>query len=176
MNLQSSRIANNFIRITLFSLTFFAQVTVKAWDVDFSRRQKEIDNSRRPASVQPAGTVNEMPVENKSIFSTITGMASDVVSPTQEIVVMNTNKGFVPETIRLKKGVNYKFHVVNVNDKNKNLSFIIDSFGEHHGTFFGQPKDFSLSPKTEGVFSFVCPETAKEGRIIVYDDRHPASK
>jgi plastocyanin len=175
VNLQSSQIVKSFIRAILFTTTFFVHVSVKAWDIDFSRRQKEIENARRPASVEPAGQIIEAPPENKGIIGSMVGLVSEVLSPTQELVIMNTEKGFVPETIRLKKGQNYKFHVVNVNSKQKNISFMIDNFGQHHGTFYGEPKTFSLAPKTEGVFSFVCPETAQQGRIVVYDDRKPAS-
>ena len=48
--------------------------------------------------------------------------------PTQEIVILNTEKGFVPASVRVKKGVAYKIHVVNLNMKEKNVSFLMDSF------------------------------------------------
>ncbi len=93
---------------------------------------------------------------------------------------MNTDKGFVPETVRLKKGGNYRIHVVNVNGKEKNVSFVLDAFSEHHNTVFGEQKTFSVSPKTDGIFSYQCPETAVQGKFIIYTDagaadRKPAS-
>jgi plastocyanin domain-containing protein len=141
---------------------------VKAWDVDMSRRQKELTHSRMPANVF------DLPAKKDE------GMAANYfesIEPTQEIVILNTEKGFIPETVRLKKGQNYKIHVVNVNNKEKNTSFVLDAFSEHHGTYFGQEKSFSLSPRTEGIFSFQCPETAKQGRLIIVSDseRKPAN-
>jgi hypothetical protein len=44
-------------------------------------------------------------------------------------------------------------------------------------TYFGREKSFNISPKADGIFSFQCPETAQQGRIIVTGDegRKPAS-
>lgn len=88
--------------------------------------------------------------------------------PSQEIVILNTKLGFVPKTIRLRTGTKYHVYVVNVNGENKNVSFIMDAFSQYHGTFFGEPKVFLLTPKKDGLFSFQCPETSEEGRLIVY--------
>ncbi|MEZ0391202.1 MAG: cupredoxin domain-containing protein [Pseudobdellovibrionaceae bacterium] len=137
-----------------------------------SRRKKDLKSMRLPASIVD---VQKKPEDE---------MAANFfksVEPTQEIVIMNTDNGFVPGTVHLKKGQNYKIFVVNVNDKEKNTSFVLDAFSEHHATYFGQQKSFSISPKADGIFSFQCPETAKQGRIIVFSDemdmtRKPASK
>lgn len=167
MSLPSSHRVPNYTRIVVFILAFFVQVTVRAWDVDLSRRQKDLQK------VQGPGLVGETTVAPSQLVDSF----FDSFGPTQEVVIILTNKGFVPETIRMKKGTNYKVHVVNVNEKDKNVSFVLDAFSEHHGTLFGQQTSFSLSPKIDGIFSFQCPETAKQGRIIVYSDeqRKPAS-
>ncbi len=89
-------------------------------------------------------------------------------SPSQELVILNTDKGFVPETIRVRKDARYVVHVVNVNTKEKNVSFMLNSFSEYHGTYFGKLTTFTITPKKEGVFSFQCPETSSEGRMVVY--------
>ncbi len=125
----------------------------------------------------PASIVDQPMKSESSMVSSF----FESVEPTQEIVIMNTEKGFIPGTVHLKKGRHYKIHVVNVNDKEKNTSFVLDAFSEHHATYFGQQKSFSISPKTDGVFSFQCPETAQQGRIIVFSDeknpgRQPASR
>jgi hypothetical protein len=98
-----------------------------------------------------------------------------------EIVVLNTEKGFVPSTIRVKKGLAYQIHVVNVNEKDKNVSFVLDSFSEHHATFYGKIKTFVIRPQKEGVFKFVSPETSAQGKLVVYpgnatETRTPASE
>lgn len=168
MNSLNFKIAKTFIKLSVFTLTFFTHVSVKAWEVDLSRRQKELRSMRMPASV-----VDQQAPAEPATLSTF----FDVNEPAQEVVILNTDKGFVPETVRLKKGGNYRIHVVNVNSGQKNTSFILDAFSQHHATFFGEQKTFSVAPKTDGVFSFQCPETAKQGKIIVVDDagRMPAS-
>jgi len=131
--------------------------------VDFSRRQKETrradmsetqpDGSTLPSAQAPSPTWVE------SLFQS--GEVAD------EIVVLNTEKGFVPSTIRVKKGLNYQIHVVNVNEKEKNVSFVLDSFSEHHATFYGKMKTFLIRPQKEGVYKFVSPETAAQGKLVV---------
>lgn len=175
MNSQNSPITKFFTKKTaakfvLFAVASFLQVTVKAWDVDLTRRKGDLQKFRGPATVE-AEKKDKAWLD--SLFQPIEGVS-------QEIVILNTEKGFVPDTLKLKRGKTYKIHVVNVNDKEKNTSFVLDAFSEHHGTFFGQPKSFEISPKTDGVFSFLCPETSKQGRIIVYPEaeteRKPASQ
>lgn len=155
--------------IVLSTLSSVAQ----AWEVDFSRRQvnfsKVQDTDRLPASIR----------ENQAVD--ILGSALDVIEPAQDIVIMNTEKGFVPEQVHLRKGGNYRIHIVNINNREKNVSFISDAFSEHHNTVYGEQKTFNVSPKTDGVFSYQCPETAIQGKFIIYSDatagqRLPASK
>lgn len=171
MNLLSFKTAKNFIRIWLFCLSFFVQVTVHAWNVDLSRRQKDLKSMELPATI-----VDSQPSNNQNNF----GHFFEAVEPTQDIVIMNTDKGFVPSIIRLRKGQSYRIFVVNVNGKEKNASFILDSFSEHHATYFGEQKSFMISPKMDGIFSFQCPEAATQGKIIVFSEeaknRSPASQ
>lgn len=175
MNWLSSLIEKLFIngsRVLIFAACFFGQVTVKAWEVDMSRREKDLNKLDKQG---PAPLDFSSKADTKGILGTV----FQSLEPTQEVVILNTEKGFVPETVRLKKDRNYKVHIVNVNEKEKNTSFILDAFSEHHGTFFGQPKSFDVSPKVEGIFSFQCPETAKQGRIVVAPDvdvRKPAGE
>lgn len=165
MNSASIKIVRLFISFVVF----FGSIHIKAWEIDLSRRQidfeKVKDESRTPASLKD----EKEPGLFESVF--------EASGPTQEIVVMNTEHGFVPETIKLKKGHNYKFHIVNVNEKNKNVSFSFEAFAENHNTLFGRPKTFQINPKLEGVFSFNCPETEIKGKvIIVSEDRKLASE
>lgn len=166
------RIASLVARLSLFVAVSMMHVSVKAWEVDLSRRAQDLQKLKAsgPTAIETKDSLQE-----KSLFS---GLFTSL-EPTQEVVIMNTEKGFVPETLRLRAGQNYKVHVINVNEKEKNVSFVLDAFSEHHGTFFGQPKTFEISPKIEGIFSFQCPETAKQGRIVVApvaDGRRPASE
>lgn len=173
MNSQNFNLVKIFIRGFLFLTASFVHVQVKAWEVDMSRRQKELKSIRTPASIEDFSQSAEKP--GSSLLGNSVFQATE---PSQDIVILNTDRGFVPETIRLKKGNSYRFYVVNVNDKEKNTSFILDAFSEHHSTFFGRKASFLVSPKVEGVFSFQCPETSAQGRITVFSDseRKPASK
>ena len=167
MNLLNFKTVKSFTRITLFILAFFAQVSVRAWEVDMTRRTKDLKTMRLPASITDQQKGDESLVSN--FFQS--------TDPTQEIVIINTEKGFIPETVHLKKGQNYKIIIVNVNDKEKNTSFVLDAFSEHHATYFGQHKSFSISPKADGIYSYQCPETAQQGKIIVFsDDMNPNRK
>lgn len=164
------KLFTSLVLVSLFSLSAFAD-----WKVDFSRRfqQNKSQDLREPAS-------QELPIE---VPQSSPSFVESVFQPNdvdQEIVVLNTEKGFVPGTIRVKKGLSYQIHVVNVNDKEKNVSFVLDSFSEHHATFYGKIKTFMIRPQKEGVFRFVSPETAAQGKLVVYpgteSTRLPASQ
>ena len=159
------------------SVILLATLTAHAeWKVDFSRRTKETrtQDLREPASMdQPQQVVGAPPPSFfESLFQT-----GDIA---QEIVVLNTDKGFVPSNIRVKKGLTYQIHVVNVNEKEKNVSFVLDSFSEHHATFYGKIKTFTIRPQKEGVYKFVSPETSAQGKLVVFPEgqqnRLPASE
>ena len=103
----------------LFKIAFsilclmFSSLSQAEWNVDFSRRTKEI---RKNEYTAPG---NKQQKQSMFDFVFSTG------EPIQEVVVLNTSKGFVPSTLRVKQGGNYKIHVVNVNEKDKNVSFVL---------------------------------------------------
>lgn len=141
------------------------------WKVDFSRRQTETRSQdlREPASMDAPQVIDPpKPGFFESLFES--GQIAG------EIVVLNTEKGFVPSTIRVKKGQAYQIHVVNVNEKDKNVSFVLDSFSEHHATFYGKIKSFVIRPQKEGVFKFVSPETSAQGKLVVFPDSGPEQR
>ncbi len=185
MNWQSSRIVDLYIKWIVFTLFFFSNVSVKAWEVDLSRRQRYLEQMRKPASV-PASMnekVEPAKTEDTTFWKAVVpeGLLSSLQSAAgeaQNVVILHTENGFVPETVPLKKGMKYRIHVVNINEKEKNVSFVVDAFSEQHSAYFGKEKVFEISPKTGGVFSFLCPESAKQGKFVVLpddDSRKPAS-
>ena len=184
--------------IAVFIAASFVTIAAKAdWTVDFSRRAKavrendlndaaighaefnSIDTSRQPASLAsptimnptiPTEDLGKRPSSGAEASKGVLDQIFDVgAEPVQEIVILNTEKGFVPSTVRVRKNSRYKITVVNVNEKEKNISFILDGFAEHHATYFGKVKTFALTPNKEGVFSFQSPETAAEGKLVVYN-------
>ncbi|HVK60055.1 MAG TPA: hypothetical protein VM432_00845 [Bdellovibrionales bacterium] len=170
----------------------FANAASAEWTVDFSRRNRSVrdadlndfQNSRGPASVpyeesKPKSVQQEVIQEKKSEDKGLIGALFDAGQPIQEIVILNTEKGFVPATVNVRKDGKYKISVVNVNEKEKNVSFVLEGFSEYHATAYGKVKTFMLEPKKDGVFSFQSPETAAEGRLVVFNPqitiRNPAS-
>ena len=148
-----------FIRVTLFTSLFsLLSTSVFAdWSVDFSRRSKSMSHSGWGAAEAPQN-------QKSGLFDKI----FDASVPVHEIVILNTDHGFVPASIRVREGHQYKVHVVNVNDKAKNVSFVLDAFSEHHATYYGKIKTFNIHPKREGVYTFNSPETSAQGRLVVY--------
>lgn len=165
MSLPIFTLVKRFIKI-LFLLSIIVD-TAYAWKIDLSRRASEM---RGPASVSSPVVDVPAPKVLQKIFPS---------TASHEVVILNTSKGFVPDNIQLKKGERYTVHVVNVNEKDKNISFILDSFAQHFGTFYGKTKSFVVEPKKEGVFTFISPEVAAEGKIVVINPqpkmRAPAS-
>ncbi len=178
MNIVNSKIARiynkkNRVGHTLFWLIcFFLGVlfhleAVQAWDVDLSRRKLEFDKIKDENHLVES-TQTEVKNPLSQVFET-TEIAKD-------IVILNSDKGFIPSTIQLQQGSSYRIHVVNVNEQKRNLSIIVDAFGQHHNTIYGSARSFQLSPKAEGIFSYQCPETSIQGKIVVVPQgRSPAS-
>lgn len=169
-------------RFTSFALFLVAATAHAEWTVDFSRRQSQT----RSADLRAPASTGEIPV---AVPENAPAQAAPVQTPpsffeslfqsgeiAQEIVVLNTDKGFVPSTVRVRKGLNYQIHIVNVNDKEKNVSFVLDSFSEHHATYYGKIKTFTIRPQKEGVYKFVSPETSAQGKLVVFPQGGPENR
>lgn len=181
MNFQNFKIAKsfikNFLRLAVFFTFFFTNIKVKAWDIDFSKRQVDftsVKDERIPASQNTVETATE----NEAADTAIDMIASALkpIEPSQEVIIMQTAQGFVPDKIQLTKGVTYRFHIVNLDPQFKNTSFLFDAFSQSHNTVYGQPKSFVVTPRAEGLFSYQSPETSRQGQVVIVDDvRSPAS-
>lgn len=147
------------MRFVISLLILFPILAQADWQVDFSRRQKDlrrIEMERRAAQDTPI---------IQQVFE------KDV--PKEKLVILNTEAGFVPDTVKLKQGQAYEISVVNVNKKQKNVSFMFDAFAEHHGTFFGEVVQFVIHPKKEGLYPFFSPESEFKGKVLVYAEDKP---
>ena len=166
MNSVNSKTVKLFTKIFVLVLI---GVQAQSWDVDISRRKLDFDR---------VSDQNRLPASEKTVstgFSVESLLPSNL--PVQDIVILNTDKGFIPEKVVVRKGEVYKIHLVNVHAEKKNISFILDDFAESHSTPFAKEKQFELKPKKSGEFSFHCPETSYHGRLIVIEsERMPASK
>jgi len=160
---------------SVVALMFIGLIPVSAgfgWEVDFSRRlefskiqdQNNLDSTssfRGPASVD-RNTATKSIGESSFVEQILEGSG-----PAQDLVILNTEDGFVPSMIQVRKNGTYRVVVVNVHPKEKNVSFVMDAFTQHHNTYFGMPRSFLLNPKVDGVFSFQCPETGAQGKWVV---------
>lgn len=169
MNLRISTRVRICIKETMKALIaaiFFAMTLLPAanadWVVDLSRRTKELNKKEYSVPTQAK--------EKESLFEYL----FDSGEPIQEIVILNTEKGFVPASVRVREGLQYKIHVVNVNENDRNVSFVLDSFSEHHATYYGKIRTFMIKPKKEGVYTFQSPETSAQGRLVVYPPFKPS--
>lgn len=147
-------------------LIFVPTVLHAGWTVDFSRRQ---DQMEKPKNLDVIDSAQAPKAEEKGILDRV----FDTVVPTQDIVIINTEQGFMPSTVRVKEGAQYRLVIVNVNEKSRNVSFVLDAFSEHHATFYGKIKSFYINPKKEGVYTFISPETSAQGRLVVYPSHNP---
>lgn len=131
----------------------FARETVASQrGLTSSRRTTETESSESTSTARAVKPMHESPV---------------ITSDVQDMVILHTDRGFVPASLRVRIGSQYRLHIVNVSNREKNVSFVLDAFAEHHATFFGQPKVVDLIPQRQGIFQFQCPETAVQGRLVV---------
>ncbi|MCB9072075.1 MAG: cupredoxin domain-containing protein [Bdellovibrionaceae bacterium] len=143
-----------FILLSMMLTTYSAFAD---WKIDLSRRQKDLQRLEQDSLFAKEKNLNPL----EQIF--------EKEEPKEEVVIANTNHGFVPQTLRLRKDHVYQVTVVNVNKDKKNVSFMLDAFSEHHGTFFGDEVTFTVRPQKEGTYSYYCPEAEFTGKVLVYN-------
>lgn len=153
----------------LFAFFFFAQVKINAQEAEIAPPQTEARIVAPTQSVISRPTGRSMKQKDDELAQAIR-RAVQPVEPTKEIVILNTESGFIPSKVRVKKGEAYKVHVVNLNMREKNVSFLMDSFSQSHNTVFGVKKTFNIEPQVEGIYSYQCPETGVQGQLIVVKD------
>lgn len=156
MNSVNFKTVKSFTRGFLFAVFYFAQVKVHALD--------------KPSSLLKLPAKQKLVHSNDAEILQALKKAVQPIEPTREIVILNTENGFIPEKVRVKKGEAYKVYIVNLNMKEKNISFLMDSFTQSHNTVYGLMKTFNIQPQVEGVFSYQCPETGIQGEMIVVKD------
>ena len=162
-----------FFRSLLFTFCFFAQIKVHAQIVEVGDNKEAISvpHSESRAIMPTVSAIakpNEVAakVKDAQILKAIR-QAVQPTEPTNQIVILHTETGFVPDHVRVKKGEAYKVHVVNINIREKNVSFIMDSFTQSHNTVFGVERTFNIEPQVEGIYSYQCPETGLQGQLVV---------
>ena len=154
-------------------LGVFSVVARADWTVDFSRRTQSATKPTAENLQEPAEPDESQ--GRKSFLGRIFSWGSDSSEAVQEIVILQTETGFVPQRVPVRQGLTYKMSVVNVNEKERNVSFVLDAFSEHHATYYGKIKSFMIHPQQDGIFSFQSPETAFQGQLVVLPSEMPKS-
>lgn len=173
MNSVNIKKSMRFINGIVLLIVFGASATSQAWEIDFSRRQLDFQKVKDRNYLPDRAPASEKEKKEDEPLNKV----FDALEPAQDIVILHTEKGFIPESLNLRKGKTYHIHVVNVNAKEKNVSFVMDAFSEHHNTVFGLEKAFTVTPQVQGVFSYQCPETSQQGKLLVIgDERKPAGE
>lgn len=150
-----------FSRWIVFSIVFVAASAHAEWKVDFSRRQQNLVDMETKKQIY------------KKEKKTFLDMVLDREAPIQDLVILHKDKQFYPANVQVKTNRRYRVHVVNVDKENKNVSFMLDAYSQHHGTFFGEDKSFVIETRKEGMFQFQCPETAAKGHLVVRSSDTP---
>ena len=159
MNFRIFMVERSFIKyITMSLLLFSTAICFADWKIDLTRRAKHI-GVQKYIEVIPKE-------EKKQVFK----YYHSNKHPIQELVIMQTANGFIPESVSLKSGVQYRVHLVNVDKEVKNSSFVLPKFSQYHSMYYGNAKSFIISPQHEGVFKFESPETQNIGKIIVHSN------
>ncbi len=174
MSLPITTRATNFTSVTrlliVLAIIFAGLPAFAGWTIDFSRRESQMRSWVSDSNLNNSQTSqgqDESMAQNASGANFLDGVV-DTTLPTQDIVILNTDQGFIPSKVRVREGQQYRIVVVNVNKKERNASFIMDAFNEHDATFYGKLKSFYIHPKKDGVYSYESPETSMQGELIVY--------
>ena len=157
MNFQVFMVVKRYIKVVVaLSFLLSSYLSFADWKIDLSRRAKHI-GIQKYVEVIPKE-------EKKEVFKYYYSNKH----PVQELVIMSTKNGFVPESVSLKSGVQYRIYLINVDKNVKNSSFVMPGFSQYHSMYYGNSKSFIIHPKKEGVFKFESPETQKVGKIVVH--------
>jgi plastocyanin len=172
VNSVNFKIVKNYINTFMKAMTFlfFFLVQVKVMAETTPSLPTSVVREITPELNLKQKTDAEANSKNEMLVQAIR-KAVKPSEPTKEIVILNTESGFIPEKVQVKKGEAYKIHIVNLNMKEKNVSFLMDSFTQSHNTVYGVKKTFNIEPQVEGIYSYQCPETGLQGQLIVIEGK-----
>lgn len=85
----------------------------------------------------------------------------------QKRTVKITQRGFEPETLRLRRGVRARITFLRTTDQTCATEIVLRDFGIRRELPLNQPVVITLTPNTRGEFSFTCGMTMMRGKLIV---------
>ena len=85
----------------------------------------------------------------------------------QRFTVKITERGFEPESLRLRRGVQARITFLRTTDRTCATEVVISDFGVRRELPLNQPVEIRLTPDKKGEFSFTCGMNMMHGKLIV---------
>ena len=85
----------------------------------------------------------------------------------QRLTVKITQRGFEPETLRLRRGVQARITFLRTTDQTCATEIVLRDFGIRRDLPLNQPVVIVLTPGKKGEFSFTCGMNMMRGKLIV---------
>lgn len=85
----------------------------------------------------------------------------------QKFAVKITERGFEPETLRLRRGVPARITFMRTTDQTCAVEIVLPDFGIKRDLPLNQPVVITLQPNKKGEFSFTCGMNMMHGKLIV---------
>jgi len=85
----------------------------------------------------------------------------------QKRTVKVTQRGFEPETLRLRRGVQARITFLRTTEQTCATEIVLRDFGVRRDLPLNQPVVITLTPGKKGEFSFTCGMNMMRGKLIV---------
>ena len=85
----------------------------------------------------------------------------------QQFTVKITERGFEPESLKLRRGVPARITFLRTLDNTCATEIVISEFGIRRALPLNQPTVVSFTPNRKGEFSFTCGMNMMRGKLIV---------
>lgn len=86
---------------------------------------------------------------------------------TQRLTVRITQRGFEPETLKLRRGVPARITFLRTTDQTCATEVVLRDFGIRRSLPLNQAVVITLMPNKKGEFSFTCGMNMMRGKLIV---------
>lgn len=97
--------------------------------------------------------------------------AETKVQPTREISIIFSEEGYYPKSISVFEGEKVRFFVTSTTDKPN--CFIVESHKVFLSATKGKIAEGEVTFDKPGSFSFYCPSSKNDGRVVVLETKKP---
>lgn len=95
------------------------------------------------------------------------GIKKTVVKKVQNVRISLTERGYQPETFRLKKGIPARITFIRKTEDDCGKEVVIPAYNIKRDLPLNQPVTIRFTPRKAGSFSFICGMDMLRGKIIV---------